>query len=226
VAVLLVAVAWVMPAQAGFIIASSDFQTPGSLDGWTTGPQANSAHNLGWNKTAGGNGYIVAGDDAGDVWYFVAPTKFLGDDSKAYGQNLTFDLKQTYAGTANQFDASDVVLVGGGLTLAFDTSANPSTSGFTSYSVQLSASAGWKVNDLSGVNATEAQMQAVLHSLTSLSIRGEYQTGTDDGFLDNVVLNGANSVSAVPAPPTLFLALGGMAVFGGWLRRQRRMNIA
>ena len=44
-----------------------------------------------------------------------------------------------------QFNDSDVVLIGGGLTLVFDTAANPGTN-WTTYQVPLLESAGWRVD--------------------------------------------------------------------------------
>ena len=62
-------------------------------------------------KAAGGNpGGFIRGVDSvvGGVWFFSAPSKFLGDDSAAYGQHLSFDLRMR--GSGPLFDDSDVIL--------------------------------------------------------------------------------------------------------------------
>ncbi|NBC32837.1 MAG: beta-propeller fold lactonase family protein [Alphaproteobacteria bacterium] len=136
----------------------------------------------------GGNpgGHISVEDRvSGDVWYFDAPDSALGDRADLLDGVLTFDLRQS--ATDTQFDAADIVLVGDGTTLAFDTARNPGTD-WTSYTVPLAAGTGWRVGDLDGPAATEAELESVLDELSALRIRGEYRTGADRGDLDNVLL--------------------------------------
>jgi hypothetical protein len=102
--------------------------------------------------------------------YWYAPSKFLGNQGAAYGGSLSFDLAQN--STDSQFDQEDEILVGADITLVFNTLSNPGTS-FTHYDVGLTE-AGWKRNSLSGAAASQADMQAVLSSLTDLYIRAEY----------------------------------------------------
>ena len=143
------------------------------------------------------------------MWFFNAPAKFLGDQSAAFRGSLTFDLSQSAA--INQFAFDDVVLVGGGLTLAFDTATNPAAvPAFTSYVVSLDAGAGWRLNTIGGPAATPEQLDTVLSALTALRIRGEFINGGDRGRLDNVVLN-SGGPSAVPEPTSLaLLAMAGL----------------
>ena len=65
-----------LPLCAG-IIASSTFDNPANgLDGWTiTGN--------GSGPTYVPGGYITTTDDSAPIAYFVAPAKFLGDQSAA-----------------------------------------------------------------------------------------------------------------------------------------------
>jgi hypothetical protein len=164
---------------------------------------------------AGGNpGGFIRGVDSvvGGVWFFSAPSKFLGDDSATYGQNLSFDLRMR--GSGPLFDDSDVILSGAGLNLVYDTTAVPQDPIWTSYSIPLVDTAGWKVGSLVGPAPTQAQFLAVLSALTSLWIRGEFITGSDSGDLDNVTLG------AVPEPNTLVLAGVVLSAFGaGALRK-------
>lgn len=182
-------------------------------EGWRVSGDAQGSSNLPtYSPTAGiTTGYVFAKDDvAGGVWYWQAPAKFLGDQSAAYGQSLDFSLRQVITGSPAPFDSEDVILNGpAGLRLCFDTPANP-TADWTAYSIPLVASAGWRVSSLTGPVATEAQFQAALTNLTSLFIRGEFQTGPDTGSLDNVTL--------VPEPSSA----AALALLLAAARRRRR----
>jgi laminin B (domain IV) len=122
------------PLRAAATISTFNTDTEGwSAVGDVAGPVT-------W-LSSGGNpaGHIELTDQViGGVTYFVAPAKFHGNYSSAYGTSLTFDLRQSYTGSPNQFDDSDVILVGGGLTLVFDTPMNPANNGWTLYNVPLS----------------------------------------------------------------------------------------
>jgi hypothetical protein len=194
--------------RADLIVSTFDTNT----EGWTLfGDAASLTH-----FAAGGNpgGFIRATDlQFADVWYFKAPAKFLGDKSLAYDQILSFDLRQT--GTGTQFNATDVVLNGGGLQIAIDAGTNPLPVGdWVSYGVLLSESAGWlKVSNheilSGGVPVTQAEMLTVLGSLTQMRIRGEFIAGSDMGRLDNVAMN------VVPEPSSFALFAVGVACFVG-----------
>ena len=135
----------------------------------------------------GGNpdGYVSATDSgSGDVMYWSAPAKFLGDVSEAYGNSLSFDLRQDQA--TNPFEDSDVILESGKTTLHFDTPTNPGTT-FTNYVVPMTE-AGWHLDSLTGPLATQEQFLSVLTDLTKLRIRAEYRSGVDTDDLDNVIL--------------------------------------
>ncbi len=199
-------------------IATSTFDT--GIDGW--GLSGDSTTTVPTFIATGGNpgGYIHGVDQVeGGTWYFVAPSKFLGNDTAAYGQDLSFELRMR--GDGPLFDNSDVILSGGGLNLVFDTTAIPQDQIWTSYTITLNENSGWKVGDSTGPAPTQAQFLSVLSDLTGLQIRGEFITGPDNGDLDNVTLGGA----PVPEPSTLTLA--GLAVFGlgaGALCRRRRVT--
>jgi len=140
---------------------------------------------------------ISATDDVqGGVWYFSAPGKFLADKSAFYGGRLAFDLRQEFSGSPRQFGSADVVLEGGGTTVFYDfggTGSHPGggTSGpWSSYTVTLDEAAGWRHQD---EDATESDLRTVLGDLTEMGIRGEYRTGSDKGYLDNVELAPPNA---------------------------------
>ena len=129
-------------------------------------------------------GHIFIDDGAtGGVFYWDAPQQFLGDKSNT--TNLVFDLATSQ--TNAQFDDEDILIEGGGLTIAFDTESNPGVD-FTSYNIALDDSAPWRLDNLNGQLATNAQIQQVLSDVTRLQIRGEFIIGFETGRLDNVGL--------------------------------------
>ena len=127
-------------------------------------------------------GCISAIDEVtGGVWYFTAPAKYLGDNSDVYGTFLTYDLKVTQI--TDYFEASDVIFEGAGISIWYDTEPIPGTE-WTTYTVPLSET-GWKTSG-SNVDVTQAEFKSVLENMTGFYIRGEFNTGADTGYLDNV----------------------------------------
>ena len=162
----------------------STFDTDG--EGWTVVGDAQGGTGIPDYFAEGGSpgGYVSARDDGtGEIWYWRAPSEFLGDRSAAYGKTLRYDLKQDASASVG---ADDLILSGGGMTLVYDTSPDPGTD-WTAYTVPLLESGGWVLRD-TGAPVTEAEFLEVLSSLTELLIRGEYSIGLDTGGLDNVEL--------------------------------------
>ncbi len=195
-------------ATAAAAVVSSTFDS--NAEGWIISGDATSG--LPDYVATGGNpgGHIEADDSvSGGIWYFQAPSKFLGNLSGAFGELLRFDLKQS--GSGAQINRDDVILSSGGTELTLDTLANPLPVGeWVSYAVRLDDSAAWMNG---GAAATAAELLAVLSSLDGLRIRGEYINGPDTGSLDNV------SVSVVPIPAAVYFLGSG---FCGLLAMHRR----
>jgi hypothetical protein len=182
-------------------LAASTFDS--GLDGWAvTGDGISPA----W-QAAGGNpgGHAQATDlVGGDTWYWVAPAKFLGDQSAAYGGTLHFELKQSL--TEEPFTDLDVMLEGRELSLFYDTDYDPAQV-WTSYTLILNAEVGWRTLGDQFLPATAAEIRAVLSDLVALHIRGEFQLGDDVGGLDNVILSGPDpSLVRIPGTAVIFFA--------------------
>lgn len=183
---------WRIPIIVGLFCScgpgiSTGFE--GDDEGWAISGNGEEGRRPRLEREGGNPGGHICGTDQldGDFWYFVAPGKFLGDQSAMYGQRLTLDLKQ--GSYFNQLAKNrDVVLNGGGLAVVYNFSATPRLD-WTPYSVRLDDMSRWELDtDTSqGMPATEDDMKTVLKSLTSLRIRGEFVDGPDSACLDNVV---------------------------------------
>ncbi|MGR3378837.1 beta strand repeat-containing protein [Salipiger abyssi] len=165
----------------------STFDT--DTEGWTV---TGDVTGLQWVATGGNpDGHIEATDLAtGPYWFWVAPGAFLGDRSAYSGGSLTFDLSSS-GGNGSANAAPDLLLTGGGLTIALD--IGQADAAWTSFTTYLDTRSDWRVGTESGAVASQAQIDAVLADLQSIEIRGEYRSGVDVGTLDNVVL-------ALPVP--------------------------
>ncbi|NUB91283.1 alkaline phosphatase D family protein [Haloterrigena sp. SYSU A121-1] len=144
----------------------------------------------------GGNpgGHIGDAENEGGVaWYYQAPFEYLGDREAFYGGTLSFDLRQEP--TDQQFDAEpveggDVLLQSGDRKLVYEFRGADDNPGeeWTSYEVALSADETWIDLTSREPLATEERFREVLADLEVLRIRGEYRSGDDTSYLDNVVL--------------------------------------
>ncbi|MBX3051421.1 MAG: hypothetical protein KF753_08115 [Caldilineaceae bacterium] len=177
-------------------VAASYFDT--GREGWRVDGDVQAGSGVpAWLPQAGHpGGHLRATDDVeGGTWYWEAPPKFLGDISAAYSRTLSFDLRQD-AEMNSQFSGPDVIISGGSSALIYNTAFNPRKR-WTEYSIPLSADAGWMkigvaepISTAVGVRASAEDIQAVLQDVRNLRIRGEFENGWDEGFLDNVVLGG------------------------------------
>lgn len=135
-----------------------------------------------------GGGYLEQLDTdgtcaIGQVQYWSAPAKFLGDQSCAAGGTLRFDV-QDLNGT--WFDQENVILDGAGLRLVSTVGVAASTA-WISVTVNLSAGE-WRHDGPGGAVATAGDLTAVLANVTGLYIRAEYRLAEDTERLDNVRL--------------------------------------
>lgn len=182
---------------------TSDFAS--NADGWTAFDyNAGSSTAVTYNAAGGNPGGYVSFSPAGanNNIYFTAPSKFNGNFSFSYNQNLTFDLKVSQTGVDSPL--GDVLISGPAGTIYHQLSAYPVTGAWTSYSMNLNETQGWHFSCYTCAAPTKTQMKAILQNVTKIQIRVKYITGAGayTGQLDNVVLN---SISLTPPPAVTFL---------------------
>ena len=225
------AIALTSPSNAhAAVLASSNFNR--GSEGWKI-----AEYNAGnWNffspiyipRIFGSGGYLTEPDRERGSWFWDAPAKFLGNMSAAYGGILSFDLKQLHRNHQSQ-TTSDILLIGGGYTLSFNTAYNPGR-GWTNYNILLDESIGWK-NLKTGLTATSLEMFAALSSLRALRINGDYRKGLDVSSIDNVVLNSGSkkptprptpNPTSVPEPASVLGLFGALSAMFMLKRKQQR----
>lgn len=155
-------------------------------EGWTTNGDALNWVAF-WESTGGTPDGCIRGLDlnTGLPWNFVAPPCFTGNKSALYNDTLEFDFRTDFIGST--IFNGQVILVGpNGKTLFHNMAQVPKTT-WTHFVFRLNE-ANFNVGSPFGVKPTLPEFKAVLANLTSLQIRGEYYTGVDQGYLDNVRL--------------------------------------
>ncbi|HEX8234065.1 MAG TPA: laminin B domain-containing protein [Caulobacteraceae bacterium] len=162
------------------------------LEGWS---MQGDVGTFDWQPAGGDPGGHIHWIDAasGSDSYFVAGSKFLGDQSAFYKGKLSYDIYDTgsdYSGVP------DVEITGGGITLV-RVMGQPGA-GWTHVSAQLSVKGGWHVDSLGGAVATSAQIKAVLADVQEVIVRAEYVNGGEEGGLDNFMLFKKDPVTGDP----------------------------
>lgn len=130
-------------------------------------------------------GYISAGETSAGPWFFLAPERFLGNQSGSYGGHLEFDLYLTEA--PQSMDGPEVILWGGHRQLFWDSPSRPE-SGWTHFQVPLHETAGWRITTPTGPEPTGDQMLSALSDVVQWAIRGHYSGAAQNNGLDNVAL--------------------------------------
>ena len=195
-------------------IAVSTFDT--GDEGWLVVSTLGHSGSPDWSATGGNpGGYIYDTDMDGGWWGFLAPSKFLGDASDAFGNTLTFD----FSGSIIQHETAAVVFAdtaGMGIITYVDL---PDYAGQIAHrEVVLNNSQTWYVydfiNDIQYGVANNGQILAALSDLGYLLLGAEFADGYGAAgelvAYDNVILN--------PEPTTIALfALG--AIF---IRKRRK----
>lgn len=211
-----------LPAQ----VILSNFNV--DSESWTAYGGADFGASISYSGSGGngGSGAITLNDPAnGQYDYFQAPAKFTGDLSAYYAGTLSFDLKLNPAWDSIA-ETAMVILTGtynsSTLSIGYlpSTGQYPITGSFTTYSLALNNSTAWAVVNSSdfvtGTLATTAQIQAVLSTVSSMRILGDWTNSPDHVLLDNVTL------TAIPEPSVIaFVSVTGCAAGLLVSRRQR-----
>jgi hypothetical protein len=163
----------------------------------------------------GGNpgGYITIDDSAnGTGDFFIAPARYLGNQSSALNQTLSFDLLLSNAADGA---SSDVALSNGPTTLVYVFPTLPTTTGsWIHESMTVGTSdPNWHLSSPAGAAPTLNDFQNVLGSLTVFEVLGDYRAGPETVGLDNVTL--------VQAPEPACLTLLAFSGVGLCARRRR-----
>jgi gliding motility-associated-like protein len=133
-------------------------------------------------------------DDTGQPWYFVAPPCFTGNRGYMYGKSLKYDLF-TNDMQVNIAYKNDVIIFGAnGLTLYHDHDYRPTVGQWTAFEVAFNEDQ-WRKNNSTGPLATQTELQSVLNNMQELHILGEFKTGPDRAWLDNVYMDETPSES-------------------------------
>jgi len=191
--------ALVFSAQAQI---TSTFDT--DADGWTF---LNSTTTLIPNhSTTGGNpagfiSVIYSANVSNPTQSWIAPAKFLGNQVvRSMDMNLRFDLQQSQAGTASNISGDVRIKIGNNIIL-YSLPTKPAVApAWSSYSLKLDETQGWRVSTTTGPLATRTQIIAALSGITAIEIRGTYATNaTYTSAIDNVILE----QKTLATPPTI-----------------------
>lgn len=200
----LLALAFVIPSLRGFGDASPrraiESRFDDSREDWTvieladtfgSGPYrtiVRGPHNPRFVKNPDADsGQLFYVDSPGNSFFFAAPDAFLGSVRDAYGCTLQFDLRAGGAPPGDWYFEPDVILTGtNGMVLVASLFIVP-TRQLTTYSTPLSPFY-WSKENPFGSPPTSEEFLEVLAGLQSLWIRGEYFSGTDTVFFDDVRL--------------------------------------
>ncbi len=170
---------------------TSTFDT--NADGWTLLNTATTLTPI--QSASGGNpgGFISAtysSTTAASTQNWIAPAKFLGNQVvRSIDMNIRFDMQQSQAGTASNING-DIRIESNSTILVYSLPTKPVVApGWSSYSLKLDETQGWRITTTTGSLATRTQIIQVLSSITSIEIRGTFATNTSyTSGIDNVIL--------------------------------------
>lgn len=145
-----------------------------------------------------GRGHLGFCDPDAGSWMFSAPPKFLGDQAAKLDGVLRFSLGWVAVEPLVDYPQNldpNVVVANRDTAIVFQQPLDPEPGAWRTFDLALNESAGWRwVDDSTPMEdlplASRAQIAQVLANVTALRILGEFVTGADWGFLDQVRLEG------------------------------------
>ncbi|MBU1376458.1 MAG: PEPxxWA-CTERM sorting domain-containing protein [Alphaproteobacteria bacterium] len=213
------AAALAMLLGAGAAQASISYTFDTGNQGWSYGGISSSTPDITGASPWDAGGFLRLADLAAETGVY-APGAVLGDQSAAYGGNISFDIGDAF-NDASPYVA--LILYGSGLAVSIP-HAQPGITGPVNFSFDLTE-AGFTVfngnTNPGSTPVTEAEFRSVLANLTGIAIRTEWNTGPDDSTVDNVVFTGFGGDTApVPEPAAWALMIMGFGLAGASLRRR------
>lgn len=213
--VALVAVSgFVAAAQAGVVGSTFDFGADGWLvaDGNSPDNQSTTATPVYYDAAGNSGGFVIPPLKWSTTAFFIAPNKFLGDQSDKDGGSVSVDRRFYELGGISQplqnDYAVDMTMTGASMTLAVDLAPVPLVSWGTQ-TVALSTAGGWFHLD-TGIPANAAEIAAVLANLEDIRVRGNLNDAGGNIGMDNFTL--------APTPGSIaLLSMAGLSA----LRRRR-----
>ena len=156
-----------------------------------------------WSAVGGNpDGHVSFFDPSNGSFFFRAPAAYLGNQSAAIGQTLSFDLFTT----DNTFSTDSVVVLVGGAPprIIVAPIAQPAVGVWQSYTTSLD-SAGFRLNNAAGPAVSPGDFASVLGNLQGVYLPGEFAVGqVETTRLDNVAL--------IPEPATTLLFAVGVGL--------------
>ena len=181
---------------------TSTFDT--DADGWTCSDNnLASPLTVTYNSTGGNpDGYISTSTTSSQPFFWVSPAKFGGNIAYfSYGQELSFDIQLNHVGTVHGASSlGDVqIRIPSGQVLVINLPTFPAQApAWSSFTIKLDETAGWRVGNTGGTLATQAQMLQYLSGVHSFRFSAKYTaSSTVGGAIDNVRLN---KRSILPTP--------------------------
>mmetsp|Transcript_33084 Transcript_33084/g.68284 ORF Transcript_33084/g.68284 Transcript_33084/m.68284 type:complete len:264 (+) Transcript_33084:191-982(+) len=163
------------------LLAESDFLWDN--DGWTVAGNPNGLLH--------GSKMIKAADSDASIWYFVAPSKFVGAKRAAYRGKLSFRHGFfEYNSEGHDFKGGefDVILESEAYELVVGwKNLIPAWAFRSDHELELDETAGW-VLESTGGPPSRPDMVRLLSKLSSIKIRGGFYVGNEDAYLMSVRL--------------------------------------
>ncbi len=190
---------------------TSTFDT--DAEAWTfTDQNLNGPQTVTYAGTGGNPGGRIASTVPGSQpYFFTSPAKFNGNISYfSYGQNLLFDLQMPVTPTSLGPTGDVVIRTYLGSELIFTLPSLPAVApAWSSFSVKLDETAGWRLGGTTGPLATKQDIVKALSGVAAIRINGRYISTfpAASASLDNVRLE-QRTIQIAPSISSFSLTSG------------------